>query len=336
MDLHDKVRGCFLGLAIGDALGKPVETKKAAEIASKWGRITDYFVNVDHKYYDGTPAGSWTDDTQLSLAVARGFVNSGSFDLDAIAEEHCVEFMKTIAGWGTTTKDAVAKMVDGTHWSNASLTDQPNRGTGNGVSMKIAPVGLYMGLTNPNCFNPQWTEDTKKIVKLSIMTHFTSMAITSGFAQAFAVFKCFTSDPKTFDLPSFIRTITGAGMMGRRYLFKTITADDIANRLGLLEKYEEYPPERIIQELKGTCYVYDSLPFTFMFFVRNPHSIDCLYDCVSAGGDADTNGSQIGALLGALHGTEIFPKHLIDGLQEKDEILKTADKFYERFKKEQK
>lgn len=330
--LHDKVRGCFLGIAIGDALGKPVETKRAAEITDKWGRITDYFVNADHKYYDGGPAGSWTDDTQLSLAVARGFANTGEFDLDAIAEEHCVEFMRTVAGWGKTTKEAIAKIVDGTHWSEAAITDQPNRGTGNGVCMKVAPVGLYMGMTNPECFNPQWSEDVKKLKELATMTHFTSMGITSGFAMAFATFKCFNSTPETFDLGSFIRTINGAGMMGRRYLFKTITSDDIANRLALLEKYDEYPTERIIEELKGTCYVYDSLPFTLMFFVRDWQRIDCMYDCVTAGGDADSNGSMVGALLGALHGTKIFPQHLIDGLMEKEEILRVADKFYNRFK----
>lgn len=334
MSFRDKVRGCFLGLAIGDALGKPIESKMAKEIAEKWGRITDYFVNVDHKYYDGQPAGSISDDTQLSLAVARGLIYGNGFDLNSIAEEHCVEFMKTVAGWGSTTREAVAKIVDGTPWNEASMTDQFNRGLGNGISMKAAPVGLYMGLTNPDCRNPQWGHDVEKLVQFATMTHFTSAAITSGLAQAYAVFKCFLSTPDTFEVNSFIRTVISAGDMGRKYLFGTIGDDDIGRRFELLEQHGEYPTERIISELKGTCYVYDSLPFTFMFFVRNPHSIETLYDCVSSGGDTDTNGSQIGALLGALHGTKIFPKHLIKGLQDHKEIVKIADKFYDCFNKE--
>jgi ADP-ribosylglycohydrolase len=332
MNLKDKVRGTFLGLAIGDALGKATESLSFNTIMEKFGRITDYISNPHHKYFDGAPVGSWTDDTQLSLAVARGIAHKGEFDLDAIAEEHCVEFMKTVAGWGNTTREAIAKIVDGGHWSQASLTDQPNRGVGNGVAMKVAPVGCYMALTNPECNNPQWGEDVKKLMKLATMTHFTSMAITSGFAQTFAVFKCMMSDPENFDVKSFIRTINGAGMMGRRYLFKTITQDDIANRFGLLEKYDEYPPERIIAELKGSCYVYESLPFTFMFFVRNPHSIETLYDVVTAGGDTDTNGSMLGALLGALHGTDIFPEHLVDGLREREMVMEVADRMYDKLK----
>jgi ADP-ribosylglycohydrolase len=331
MNAKDKVRGCFLGIAIGDALGKPTETYTASQIAEKFGRLTKYIVNTEHKYYDGMPAGSWTDDTQLSLAVARGFLHKGEFDLDAIAEEHCAEFMLSVNGWGKTTKEAVAKMVDGAKWDQASLTDEKNRGTGNGICMKVAPVGLYMALTNPDCNNPQWANDVKKLSKLATMTHFTSMAITSGFAQAFATFKCFQSDPNNFDLDSFIRTVAGSGKMGRRYLFKTIGDDDIASRLLLLEKHKEFNTERIINELKGTCYVYDSLPFTLMFFVKNPYSIESMYDVASSGGDTDTNASMLGALLGALHGTKIFPKELVVGLYDREKVMDTADKFYKRF-----
>lgn len=66
--------------------------------------------------------------------------------------------------------------------------------------------------------------------------------------------------------------------------------------------------------------------------MRNPNSIESLYDCVSAGGDTDTNGSMLASLLGALHGQSIFPKHLVDGLKNKDEILDLADQFYEKFR----
>jgi ADP-ribosyl-[dinitrogen reductase] hydrolase len=328
MNLHDKVRGCFLGIAIGDALGKPVEC-----VSHDYGMITDYLQNPNHKYFDGEPAGTWSDDTQLSLAVARAFIASGEFDLDAVAEEHCSAFMQSVMGWGGTTREAVAKMVDGTPWNQASLTDQANRGFGNGVAMKVAPVGLYMGLTNPACNNPQWKEDIKRLVQFATMTHFTSMAITSGFAQAFAVFKCLTSSPENFDVRSFCRTVSGAGRMGKRYLFKTITKDDMAARLAMVENYDEWPPERIVHELRGGPYVYESLPFTFMFFARNPHGIDSLYNVVSAGGDADTNGSMLGALLGALHGTSVFPEHLVDGLHGMDEIMSVADRFYHRIAK---
>jgi ADP-ribosylglycohydrolase len=329
--LKDKIRGCFFGIAIGDALGKPIEMKTAKEIAENWGRIENYFVNVNHKYYDGMPAGSTTDDLQLTLAVARAFIARGEFDLDTIAEEHCNEFMLNVSGWGTTTREAVARMVDGKHWSEAALSVKTGMGTGNGVAMKVSPVGLYMSLTNPNCNQPQFSQDIKKLVNFAIMTHFTSMAIISGFVQAFAVAKCFSSEANNFDVESFIRTVIGASKIGRRYLFQQNSADDLPARLELLTNHHEYNTERIITDFKGGSYVYESQPFALMFFVKNPLSIDSMYDCITAGGDTDSTGSMIGALLGALHGTKIFPKHLIDGLQQKDMILETADKFFKKF-----
>jgi ADP-ribosylglycohydrolase len=61
--------------------------------------------------------------------------------------------------------------------------------------------------------------------------------------------------------------------------------------------------------------------------VKNPQGIDSLYDCVSAGGDTDSNGSMLASLLGALHGAAIFPKHLVDGLLSREAVFDVANRF---------
>ncbi len=358
MITRDKVRGCLLGVGVGDALGKPVEMNTAEYIEATYGRVTQYLSSSSHKYFAGEMAGTWTDDTQLTLAIARAFIRSGEFDLDAIAEEHAAEFMITVNGWGRTTKDAVANLVDGGHWSDSGYkatwpeTQKPNmptgvmaegdvidqlaksgvrpRGSGNGVAMKMAPIAIYMAATNPHCDQPAWTENVNKIAKVAAMTHYTSMGVTSGLAQAFAIFKCLQSDPANFDVKSFINAVCAAGAMGRQFLPSTITDDDLENRFQYLYKHDEYYPERISDEFKGGCYIYESLPFTYMFFVRNPHNVESLYDCVSAGGDTDSNGSMLASLLGALHGESIFPQSLIDGLDQNGLILDTADKLCDK------
>jgi ADP-ribosylglycohydrolase len=68
-----------------------------------------------------------------------------------------------------------------------------------------------------------------------------------------------------------------------------------------------------------------------MFFCRNPRSAESLFDVVSSGGDTDTNGSMIGAMLGALHGTAIFPPHLVDGLLDREAVIEIANKFFDTF-----
>ncbi|MFM9597288.1 ADP-ribosylglycohydrolase family protein, partial [Streptomyces scabiei] len=91
-------------------------------------------------------------------------------------------------------------------------------------------------------------------------------------------------------------------------------------RMKYLHKYKEYTTERIITAFKGSCYCYDSVPFTYMFFTRSPMTLETLFETVSAGGDADSNGSMVGNLLGALHGSSIFPQHLIDGLKDREKL----------------
>ena len=68
----NKYQGCLLGLAIGDALGAPVEFLKLQEIKKRYGKdgITDF-----HEW-GGFKPGSYTDDTQMSLATAVGCIRA--------------------------------------------------------------------------------------------------------------------------------------------------------------------------------------------------------------------------------------------------------------------
>ena len=67
MRLEDHYTGCMLGLAIGDALGYPVEFMNRIEIAEAFGPqgITDF---VETHW---CRRGNYSDDTQMTIAVAR-------------------------------------------------------------------------------------------------------------------------------------------------------------------------------------------------------------------------------------------------------------------------
>ncbi len=71
-ELLDRQRGCFLGLAIGDALGVPAEFKQVGEFEP----IT--------RFHGGGPfnlaPGEWTDDTSMALCVADAIIETGTID----------------------------------------------------------------------------------------------------------------------------------------------------------------------------------------------------------------------------------------------------------------
>jgi len=319
----EKILGMFLGIGIGDALGQPVETKDAAYIAKNHGRLTRYL-------FDSTVT---TDDTQLSLSVARALIRTGNFDMDVMAEEHADAFMQNISGWGGSTREAIGRIVDGCHWGKSGITDKPNRGTGNGICMKVAPVGAYMWATNPTCNNPEWTNVLNNLARLAMMTHRSNMAIASGVVQACGVFKCLNTQPDQFNVDQFIKCVISSTKITKNFPQSPADAGyDMEKLLSALQNHAEYDQKKIIDEFGGgSCFVCHSLPFTYMWFVKNPNSVESMYDCVNAGGDTDTNASMLGALLGALHGPEIFPTELVDGLNNKDELVEIADQFCEKF-----
>ena len=71
--LSSRFQGAVLGLAIGDALGRPTEFLGTLdEIREKFGPA-----GVTDLEADGHPPGTYTDDTQMSLAVARALIWAG-------------------------------------------------------------------------------------------------------------------------------------------------------------------------------------------------------------------------------------------------------------------
>ena len=70
----DRVRGCLLGMAIGDALGAPLEGLGAQQIRAHYQLVTDYVDGArawKKKPYRWRLPGLYSDDTQQALALCR-------------------------------------------------------------------------------------------------------------------------------------------------------------------------------------------------------------------------------------------------------------------------
>lgn len=332
---RDQIRGLFIGVAAGDALGKPLENVSLEVKNEKYGRVTTYVRPDGHKWFDGQEAGTWTDDTQLTLLVADSLITHKGFEVWDMALRH-VEYWKREGdlGFGPTTREAIKKLASGIHHSRSGISNNPKHGVGNGISMKVAPLGAFR--ISPWCKKLTYANEyfDYRLKDFTLMTHYTGMAVESAFAHIMAVGYCLEHEIEDFSIVEFCHLFNSI-----KTLEKIPYGSDTDNLKLRLSKlfYQPIPiydltPQDIINNFGGgSSYVYNSLPFIYAFFLRNAASIETLYDVVNAGGDTDTNGSIVGGLLGALNGMCIFPKHLIDGLWQKDRILATADKFYETF-----
>lgn len=134
-EIHSRAQGALMGLAIGDALGAPVEFMTNGEITAKYGVLKE----IAGGGWLRLKAGQVTDDTEMSLCIARAIVTAGGWDLAGIADN--------FAGWlrskpidiGDTCRKGIRNyMLKGEMEAPFNQWD-----AGNGAAMRMAPVALF-------------------------------------------------------------------------------------------------------------------------------------------------------------------------------------------------
>lgn len=166
-DKRDRIHGCLLGGALGDALGYPVEfTGGWTRIAEAHGRDAPKRLS-----YAGPAPAVITDDTQMTLFVAEGFIRAvqrfrdrGICNPASVIRSALLRWYTTQVrgvklpewqnnGWllrdarlhrqrapGNTNLAALAAQLDSTELP--STRTPPNDSKGCGAIMRSAPIGL--------------------------------------------------------------------------------------------------------------------------------------------------------------------------------------------------
>lgn len=131
----DRARAALLGVAVGDALGATTEFMTPDEIRGRFGVLREI---VGGGWLTLSP-GQVTDDTEMTLCVARGIVGSGGWDLGPIADRFAHWLSRNPADVGTTCRRGIEEYRE-----KGRLEAPPDeRGAGNGAAMRVAPVALY-------------------------------------------------------------------------------------------------------------------------------------------------------------------------------------------------
>lgn len=132
-ELHRHALGAYLGLAVGDALGAPVEFLTKREIAQRG----------THREMTG---GGWlklkpgqiTDDTEMSLYLGRAWIQAGNWDAQIAATQLAAWLKHYPIDVGNTCRRGIRRyMLDGTLQGSPSESDG-----GNGAAMRILPIAL--------------------------------------------------------------------------------------------------------------------------------------------------------------------------------------------------
>jgi ADP-ribosyl-[dinitrogen reductase] hydrolase len=130
-----RARAAFLGLALGDALGATTEFLLPGEIRFKY--------KVHNKIIGGgwlnLKPGQITDDTEMSLCIARALDETGGWDAIRIMD-HFARWLKSKpVDVGATCRRGISSyIIKGEIGKTYSEWD-----AGNGAVMRMAPVALF-------------------------------------------------------------------------------------------------------------------------------------------------------------------------------------------------
>jgi ADP-ribosyl-[dinitrogen reductase] hydrolase len=132
-DIYSKALGAYYGLAVGDALGAPIEFLTKREIAQRG----------THREMTG---GGWlklkpgqiTDDTEMSLYLGRAWLQADGWDARIAAGQLVAWLKHRPMDVGNTCRRGIRRyMLDGTLHGEACEGDG-----GNGAAMRILPIAL--------------------------------------------------------------------------------------------------------------------------------------------------------------------------------------------------
>jgi ADP-ribosylglycohydrolase len=363
----EKYQGAMLFSAVGDALGWPIEFENTrrylnAELPLKnfiaWnkkigGRFWGYLDNIE--------AGSYSDDTQLTLAIARSINETGDFEPERFAYEELPLWLHYERGGGRATKTAARMLVrrkTGTWLNNYyNLSNNSSKSTyfdagANGAAMRNLPIALVKAANEKELITDSFLN--------SIITHGHSRAILASILFGLAVRHVLLNDKdaqlslvsylldsldglyeKVCDesrVNTWIHWRNNFSKNGRQVFeneFRT-TVEESLVFLKDIPKYLKRPSRQffssvgaLFPETKGSG-ISTVIAALFLFAQKALEPENAIYEAANMiDSDTDTIAGFLGALLGAHHGIQAIPKHLRNAVQDKDYILKMAVRLHE-------
>jgi ADP-ribosyl-[dinitrogen reductase] hydrolase len=132
------------GIAVGDALGAPVEGHHPRQIASAYHGLLTEMVGLPAF---GMPLGTITDDTSMTAALARSLVKKGTFDPEDVLRHYLLWHDENPLGIGSTVDAVLTAIGAGASPHAATAAQHEATGglsAGNGALMRSAPLAaLY-------------------------------------------------------------------------------------------------------------------------------------------------------------------------------------------------
>ena len=306
-NLNNNIKSALFGVAIGDALGVPVEFKSRETILQK--PVTDM---IGYGTYN-LPPGTFSDDSSMTFCLAEALTQD--FDLNTIGQNFVKWYHDNfwtargeVFDIGIATREAINRLAKGEQPEFAGSTDASSNG--NGSLMRILPLLFYI----KDLSISERYEITKKV---SSITHGHIRSVISCFYYLefsreilFGKDKFEIYQKLQTEIPDFLNS-------------RSINPHEISLFARLLNKDISELAEH---EILSSGYVLHSLEASIWCLLTTDNYKDATLKAVNLGEDTDTTAAIAGGLAGLLYGFDSIPKSWTEQLARKDDIEDLAQR----------
>jgi len=330
LEFIERIAGCLLGGAVGDALGAPVEFMSIGRIRSEYGSngITDFAEAYGR-------LGAITDDTQMLLFTLEGMLNACNANQNPAPyqEEVRISYLRWLGTQGTVLKNkTLASIYTGWLWNEKTL--HSNRAPGNaclsslrthlsrmekgdfripdapindskgcGGVMRMAPIGFF----DVDCFSIG--------CDLAKLTHgHPSGYLASGFL-AHLIKELISGN-----------ILTDAITSAREQLIRRDSHNEVLQAVDQAVEFagsREATPETI-EEIGGGWVAEEALAISLFCALKAEDFAQGVRLAVNHGGDSDSTGAITGNILGAMWGKQAIGQEFLSNLELKSVIEQIA------------
>jgi ADP-ribosylglycohydrolase len=312
----ERIYGCLLGVAAGDAMGMPTSLMSPGSIRKTFVDYVEDFLPAPkgHVIHDKMVAGQVTDDTQLTLLLADALIERGHIDPQDVARR----LLKWAEDMGAFDNMLVGpSSLRALHLIRAGVPIEKSGITGdtNGASMRIAPVGIY---------GQGDLEKTVDAVAAACMpTHYTNIAIAGASAVAMIIGRGIQGENDLDELVGLAMQAVDLGMtrgttwFGASIKSRTALAIEIASR----SKDKLVVMRDLYETIGAGVATTETVPVCLgMLKFANGQPVEAIRMATNLGGDCDTTASIVGGMCGAIAGVGAFPNEWIDKLEEVNDL----------------
>ena len=306
------IEGAILGFATADALGVPVE------FTSREERRKDPVCEMRSGGSHGQPAGTWSDDTSMTLCMIQSLIEKGVDFEDQMAR--FADWMQNgnytargnVFDIGGTTHRAISKYLCGR--SALECGDASDSACGNGSLMRIMPLAFYL---EGKYGNWELDDRTAEIIhKASDCTHANRRCEMACGIYCSIIFQMCSG--------GYLPNAVMGGLIPALFYYR--------DHPDYKDLYSEFEPMLNIASwpeanIKSGGYVIDTLQAAVWCLLTTEGYDDCVMKAVNLGRDTDTTAAVAGALAGMWYGANAIPINWTEVLAKQDEIKALSKRF---------